>query len=66
MYSITYLEDVEINDDEEEPKPEEALTKKEKREKIENDFYVSLARDVILSSKVPSREEALGQIQKEI
>ncbi|MEE8137014.1 MAG: MXAN_5808 family serine peptidase, partial [Thermodesulfobacteriota bacterium] len=66
MYSITYLEDVEINDDEEEPKPEEALTKKEKREKIENDFYVSLARDVILSSKVPSREEALGQIQKDI
>ena len=66
MYSITYLQDVEINDGEEEPTPEEALTKKEKREKIENDFYVSLARDIILSSKAPSRQEALAQIHKDI
>ena len=66
MHSITYLEDIEINDNEEEPTPEEALTKKEKREKIEKDFYVSLARDIILSSKAPSRQEALDQIQKDI
>lgn len=66
MHSITYLEDIEINDNDEEPTPEEALTKEEKREKIEKDFYVLLARDIILSSKAPSRQEALDQIQKDI
>lgn len=66
MYSITYLENKEINDEEEEPTPEEALTKEEKREKIENDFYVSLARDIILTSKAPSRQEALNLIQEDI
>ncbi len=66
IYSITYLEDIEINDNEEEPTPEEALTKEEKREKIEKDFYVSLARDIILSSNTPSRQDALDQIQKDI
>ncbi len=66
MYSVTYLEDIEINDNEEEPTPEEALTKEEKRKKIEKDFYVLLARDIILSSKAPSRQGALDQIQKNI
>ncbi len=66
IYSITYLQDIEVNDNEEEPTPEEALTKKEKREKIEKDFYVSLAKDIILSSKAPSRQQALDQIQKDI
>lgn len=66
IYSITYLQDVEAKDDEDEPTPEEALTKEEKREKIENDFYVSLARDIILSSEAPSRQEALNLIQKDI
>jgi len=66
IYSITYLENIEINEEGEEPTPEEALTKEEKKEKIENDFYVSLARDIILSSKAPSRQEALDQIQKDI
>jgi len=66
IYSITYLEDIEINDNEEEPTPEEALTKEEKREKIEKDFYVSLARDIILSSNTPSRQDALNQIQRDI
>lgn len=66
IYSITYLENTEVKDDEDEPTPEEALTKAEKREKIENDFYVSLARNIILSSKAPSRQEALNLIQKDI
>lgn len=66
IYSITYLQETQVADDDEEPTPEEALTKKEKREKIENDFYVSLARDIILSSKAPSRQEALNLIQKDI
>jgi carboxyl-terminal processing protease len=66
VYSITYLQNIEVKDDQEEPTPEEALTKQEKREKIENDFYVSLAKDIILSSKAPSRQEALNLIQKDI
>jgi len=66
IYSITYLQNKEVQEDEDEPTPEEALTKQEKREKIENDFYVSLARDIILSSKAPSRQEALDLIQRDI
>jgi len=66
LHTITYLQNAAPVNDEEEPTPEEALSKEEKREKIENDFYVSLARDIILSSKVPTRKEALVQIQKDI
>jgi len=66
IYSITYLQDIVVSNDDEEPTPEEALTKEEKREKIENDFYVALARDIILSSKAPSRQEALDLIQNDI
>lgn len=66
IYSITYLQNIEVTDEEGEPTPEEALTKQEKREKIENDFYVSLAKDIILSSEAPSRQEALDLIQKDI
>jgi len=66
LHTITYLQNATPINDEEEPTPEEALSKEEKREKIENDFYVSLARDIILSSKVPTRKEALDQIQKDI
>ena len=66
IYSITYLQETEPKNDDEEPTPEEALSKEEKRERIEKDFYVSLASDIILSSKAPTRQEALGQIQKGI
>jgi carboxyl-terminal processing protease len=66
VHTITYLQDVELNVDGEEPPPEESLTNEEKREKIDNDFYVSLAKDIILSSDLPTRQEALDQIQKDI
>lgn len=66
LYSITYLQDAEPQNDDEEPTPEEALTKQEKREKIEKDFYVSLAKDIIFSSEIPTRQDALNQIQKDI
>ena len=65
VYSITYLDNnaaVKI-DGEEEPTPEEALSREEKRKKLEGDFYVSLAREIINSSSVPSRKESLGDIQ---
>ena len=66
IYSITYLQENEVTEDGEEPTPEEALSKEEKRERIENDFYVSLARNIINSSKTPSRQQALNQIQNDI
>ncbi|MEM7008874.1 MAG: MXAN_5808 family serine peptidase [Thermodesulfobacteriota bacterium] len=66
LYTITYLEDIKVEEEGEEPTPEEALTKQEKRERLENDFYVSLAKDIILSSETPTRQQALNQIQKDI
>ncbi|MEQ9618268.1 MAG: MXAN_5808 family serine peptidase [Deltaproteobacteria bacterium] len=61
-YSITYL-DNRVIDNEGEPTPEEALSKEERRQKLEEDFYVSLAREIIQSSSEPSRNQSLGEIQ---
>lgn len=65
VYSITYLDNKTVPKDgeEEEPTPEEALTREEKRKKLEEDFYVSLAREIINSSSAPSRVKSLGEIQ---
>jgi carboxyl-terminal processing protease len=65
VYSIIYLDNnaaVKASE-EEEPTPEEALSREEKRKKLEEDFYVTLAREIINSSSVPSRKESLGEIQ---
>ncbi len=43
--------------------PEETLSREEKRKKLDEDFYVTLARQIIDSSTVPSRKESLGEIQ---
>ena len=65
VYSITYLDNSNVvkKSEEEEPTPEETLTREEKRKKLDEDFYVSLARDIINSSSAPSRKESLGEIQ---
>ena len=40
--------------------------REEKRMKLENDFYVSLAKKILISSTAPSRKDSLGSIQKDI
>jgi carboxyl-terminal processing protease len=66
IYSITYLETSEVNKDEgeeEEQTPEEALSREEKRKKLENDFYVKIAKEIILSSASNIRKEILAEIK---
>jgi carboxyl-terminal processing protease len=70
-FSITYLDNSEApktdnGDEENPPTPEEALSREEKRKKLDNDFYVTLAKEIINSSTVPDRTEALGEIKGEI
>ncbi|MFI5322365.1 MAG: MXAN_5808 family serine peptidase [Thermodesulfobacteriota bacterium] len=70
-YSITYLDDntapkTNKGDQDDSPTPEEALSREEKRKKLDKDFYVTLARQIINKSTVPQRTESLGEIKGEI
>jgi carboxyl-terminal processing protease len=66
FYSIIYLETPkEIKKDGEET-PEEALSREEKRKKIESDFSIKVAKDILSGSNSLLRKEILGQIQGEI
>ncbi len=65
-YSITYLENNKEDNGDDEPTPEEALSRVEKRNKLESDFYVSLAKNILGSSSTTERRESLGEIKKEI
>ncbi|MGQ0793629.1 MAG: MXAN_5808 family serine peptidase [Deltaproteobacteria bacterium] len=67
VYSITYLESPAAEaSSQEEQTPEEALSKEEKRKKLEADFYIKTARELILSSNSPSREATLTQSSAKI
>ncbi len=67
VYSIRYLIERDIDaDNDEMPTPEEALTRQERKDNLSKDFYVNLAKNIILSSNVPSRKESLGIIQNDI
>ena len=66
LYSIRYLENNVVENEDEEPTPEEALSREERLQKLENDFYISLAKDILLSSNSPTRENSLGIIQNDI
>lgn len=66
LYSISYLDEISKVESEEEPTPEEAMTREERKEKLDQDFYVSLARQIIISSKAPSRTKSLGELQSGI
>ncbi len=46
--------------------PEEALSREAKRKKIEGDFSVTVAKDIISGSNSPLRKEILNQIENEI
>lgn len=66
IFSIRYLESNVVENEDEEPTPEEALSRAERLEKLGNDFYVSLAKDILLSSTSPTREDSLGKIRNNI
>ena len=66
LYSITYLDTAEVKGNEEEPTPEEALSREEKRNKLEKDFYVTVARQILLASDSPLRKNALNEVKNTI
>jgi carboxyl-terminal processing protease len=66
IYSIRYLVNNTSQNEDEEPTPEEALSREERLEKLKNDFYISLAKDILLSSNSPTRKDSLRNIQKDI
>lgn len=66
VYTISYLETQEPVTDPDEETPEEALSRQERRKKIENDFYVTLAKEIIRSSDSVAREKMLGEAQDKI
>jgi carboxyl-terminal processing protease len=66
IYSIVYLETAKDNKKEDEETPEEALSREEKRKKIENDFFVTVAKDILSGSNSSSRKEILNQVQGEV
>jgi len=66
IYSIVYLETPKSDKKDSEETPEEAMSREEKRKKIENDFSVKVAKDIISGSNSLSRKEILNQIQGEI
>ena len=64
VYNISYLDEKKAPAEEEgEPIPEEALTKEERRKALDEDFYVSLAKDIIKTEPSRSRAESLGEIK---
>ena len=66
IYSIRYLDSSVIDTEEEEPTPEEALSREERLKRLDNDFYILLAKEILASSTAPSRKDSLGNIQKDI
>jgi carboxyl-terminal processing protease len=70
IYSLIYLISKDDKGDKKEntseETPEEALSRDAKRKKIEGDFSVTVAKDIISGSNSPLRREILNQIQNEI
>jgi carboxyl-terminal processing protease len=66
LYSITYLENNKNTAEDEEQTPEEALSREERRKKLEEDFYVKTAKELILSSRSSSRNEMLKEVKEKL
>ncbi|HEX9830087.1 MAG TPA: S41 family peptidase, partial [Thermodesulfobacteriota bacterium] len=66
LYSITYLDTSEVKKNEEEQTPEEALSREEKRNKLESDFYVEVAKQILLSSSSSVRKNILDDVKNTI
>ncbi|HEX9666257.1 MAG TPA: MXAN_5808 family serine peptidase [Thermodesulfobacteriota bacterium] len=67
IYSIKYLDNSNIvNEEDEEITPEEALSREEKIKKLDEDFYIDVAKEIINSTNSTSRKEILNQLKGEI
>ncbi|HEX3034605.1 MAG TPA: MXAN_5808 family serine peptidase [Thermodesulfobacteriota bacterium] len=66
LYLIRYLDMSQPVKPDEEEIPEEALSLEEKKKRIENDFFVNVAKEILLSSNLYSRKEILRQAEAEI
>lgn len=62
IYTLKYLDTTAVSEDEEQ-KPEEALTDKEKIKKLKDDFAVEVAKAVIDSSHNINRDRSLNEIK---
>jgi carboxyl-terminal processing protease len=68
IYSIKYLDNSNIVNEEdiEEITPEEALSREEKIKKLDEDFYIDVAKEIINSTNSTFRKEILNQLKGEI
>jgi carboxyl-terminal processing protease len=64
-YSILYVES-NLAPSQEEKKPEEALSKEEKRARVDGDFYVQVAKKILLAASSTSRMETINALKPEI
>ncbi len=66
IYSIKYLDTSTIVNEEEEIKPEEAMSREEKIQKLNGDFYIDVAKEIINSTSSTYRKEILSQSKGDI
>ncbi len=68
IYSVDYLDTATVvnEEEDEEIKPEEAMSRAEKIQKLNDDFYIDVAREIINSATSVSRKEILDQLKDDI
>jgi len=69
VYSVTFLDTsnpIIESEEQEEITPEEALSREEKRKKLDNDFFIEVAKEIIHSSSSLSRNDILDNAQTNI
>ncbi|MGB7292017.1 MAG: MXAN_5808 family serine peptidase [Thermodesulfobacteriota bacterium] len=69
IYSIRYLDTspmVNENEEEEEITPEEAMSREEKIQKLNEDFYIDVAKEIINSTNSTDRKGTLNQLKGDI
>ncbi len=67
VYSLDYLDtSAVVIDEDEEITPEEAMSREEKIQKLNEDFYIDVAKEIINSSTSASRKAILDQLEGDI
>jgi carboxyl-terminal processing protease len=66
VYSIKYLDNSPVNEEDKEITPEEAMTREEKIKKLNGDFYIDVAKDIINDTDSTARKEILNQLKGNI
>jgi carboxyl-terminal processing protease len=69
VYSVRYLDNssmVNENEEDEEITPEEAMSREEKIQKLNEDFYIDVAKEIINSTSSTYRKEILNQLKGDV